>query len=136
MSDHIKWEVVAGVVIKKDDKYLLVQEIGPRARGLWNWPSGRVEQGDTIEETAVKEAKEETGYDVKLIRKIGIFQIDINTPPKHSYEAEIVGGELDYPKNEIMNAKWFTLVEIKNMKDKLRGEWITGAIEILEKMND
>ena len=58
--------VVAGAVLKKDGKYLLVQEAQSKAYGLWNLPAGRVDVGDTIEQTAVKEAKEESGFDVKL----------------------------------------------------------------------
>jgi len=126
--------IVAGVVIKQDDKYLLVQENRPgtEVNGLWNFPAGKVEEGDSIEQTAIKEAKEEVGYDVDLIRKIDIFQAHSNTPPKHAFEAKIVGGKLDWPKNEIMDARWFTWQEIQEMKESLRSEWIIGAVSILE----
>ena len=126
--------IVAGVVIKQDDKYLLVQENRPgtEVNGLWNFPAGKVEEGDSIEQTAIKEAKEEVGYDVDLIRKIDIFQAHSNTPPKHAFEAKIVGGKLDWPKNEIMDARWFTWQEIQEMKESLRSELIIGAVSILE----
>ncbi len=130
--DPILVPIVAGVVIKKNNKFLLIQEKQPKAYGLWNWPAGRVEQGDTIEQTAIKEAKEECGYDVKLIKKLGIFQDTTNTPPKHAFEATISGGELKIPEDEIMDAKWFTKDEIYQMKDKLRSEWVIGAIEKME----
>ncbi len=121
--------VVAGVVLKKDDKFLLVQEKQPRAYGLWNLPAGRVDVGDSIEETAMKEAKEEVGFDVKLIRKIGIYQDKAEEPPKHAFEAEIIGGELKFPEDELLDAKWFGLEEVKGMKEKLRGGWILETIE-------
>jgi len=121
--------VVAGVVLEKNGKYLLVQEKQPRAYGLWNLPAGRVDVGDSIEQTAVKEAKEEVGFDVKLIRKIGIYQNKADEPPKHAFEAEIIGGELKFPEDELLDAKWFTLEEIKEMKEKLRGNWILEAIQ-------
>lgn len=133
MENLVTTFIVAGVVIKKDGKYLLVQEKQPKCYGLWNWPAGKVEQGDSIEQTAIKEAKEEVGYDVELIRKIDIFQESANTPPKHAYEAKIIGGELKYPEDEILDAGWFSLDEILAMKDKLREEWIIGAITELEK---
>ncbi|OGF22000.1 hypothetical protein A2Y83_03240 [Candidatus Falkowbacteria bacterium RBG_13_39_14] len=88
--------------------------------------------GDSIEKTAIKEAKEESGFDVELVRKLDIFQKDANEPPQHAFEAKIIGGELKYPEDEILDAKWFTADEIKSMKDKLRGEWILGAIAMLE----
>lgn len=124
--------IIAGVVIKKDGKYLLVQEKKASVYGQWNFPAGKVDVGDTIEETAIKEAKEESGYDVELIRKIGVFHESEKLAPKHAFEAKIVGGQLAYPKDEILDANWFTLAEIKAMKEKLRGAWILNAISILE----
>ena len=131
-KEVVKVSVVAGVVIKKSNKYLLVQEKQERVYGLWNLPAGRVDVGDTTEETAVKEAKEEAGYDVELVRKLDIWQKTATEPPKHAFEAKIIGGELKYPEDEILDARWFTFEEIKDMKDKLRGEWILEAISILE----
>lgn len=133
MENLVTTHIVAGAVIKKGGEYLLVQEKQPKAYGLWNWPAGKVEIGDSIEETAIKEAKEESGFDVELVRKLDIFQDSVDTPPKHAFEAKIIGGELNYPEDEILDAKWFTADEIKSMRDKLRGEWILGAINILEK---
>ena len=120
--------VVAGVILKKDGRYLLVQEKQPRAYKLWNLPAGRVDVGDTIEQTAVKEAKEESGFDVRLIRKVGIFQEKAEEPPKHVFEAEIIGGSLQFPEDELLDARWFTLDELNIMKSDLRGGWILKAI--------
>lgn len=126
--------IVAGVVIKQDGKYLLVQENRPgtEVHGLWNFPAGRVEEGDSIEETAIKEAKEEVGYDIELLRKLGIFQAHSKTPPKHAFEAKIIGGKLDWPREEILAVRWFTWQEIQDIKDKLREEWIIGAISMMK----
>jgi len=137
MEKLIKTYIVAGVVIKKDGKYLLVQENRPgtEVHGLWNFPAGRVGEGSTIEETAVKEAKEECGYDVELVRKLDVFQESSKVPPKHAFEARIIGGELKWPEDEILSADWFSFNELKEMKEKLRGEWILGAITILERGN-
>lgn len=132
-KEIVKVAVVAGVVIKKDGKYLLVQEKQAKgAYGLWNFPAGRIDVGDTIEQTAIKEAKEETGYDVELIKKLDIFQESAIEPPKHVFEAKIIGGDLKYSKDEILDARWFTLEEIQEMKDKLRSSWIIDTISILE----
>ncbi|MFH1192665.1 MAG: NUDIX domain-containing protein [bacterium] len=133
MENLVTTHIAAGAVIKKDGKYLLVQEKKPIAYGLWNWPAGRVEIGDSIEKTAIKEAREETGFNVELIRKLDIFQDSVNVAPRHAFEAKIISGELKYPDDEILDARWFTVEEIKGMEDKLRGEWILGAISIMEK---
>ena len=121
MSKFLKVYVVAGVVIEKDDKFLLVQEKKPKFYGQWNLPAGRVEEGYSIEETAIKEAKEETGFDVELLEKIAIFHDKLEYPVMHAFKTEIIGGELNFPKEELLDARWFSLEEIKTMKDKLRG---------------
>jgi 8-oxo-dGTP diphosphatase len=131
---YIKCHIVSGVVIKQEGKYLLVQEKKPHVYGLWNWPAGQIEEGDTIESNAVKEAKEETGYDVELTRKIGIFQNSVNDAAKHAFEAKIIGGEIEFPEDEILDAKWFTLKELEDMKDKLRGNWVLEAINLTDNL--
>src|SRR5258708_408411 len=127
MEKLVTTYIVAGVVIKHNGKYLLVQENRPGSldiHGLWNFPAGRVDEGQTIEETAVREAKEESGYDVVLVRKLDIFQDNANTPPKHAFEATIIGGELRWSKDELLDAKWFSFQEIQVMKHQLRSEWV------------
>ena len=126
--------VVAGAVIRKDKKFLLVQEAQPKAYGLWNFPAGRVDEGDTIEQTAVKEAHEESGFEVELVKKIGIYQDEAMQPPKHAFSARIIGGELGFPKDEILDAQWFSLSEIEAMKEKgeLRDAWVYEAVKIVE----
>jgi ADP-ribose pyrophosphatase YjhB (NUDIX family) len=46
--------------------------------GYWSIPGGAMEPGETIRETAVREVKEETGYDVEVERLVGIY-----TDPQH-----------------------------------------------------
>jgi len=133
---HTYAVLVGGVVIKKENKYLLVQEKQKIAYGLWNLPAGKVEKGFTIKKTAVKEAKEETGFDVKLVRKIGIYQEKAENAVKHVFEAKIIGGKLNFPEDEILDAQWFNYKEIIEMKDKLRNpEYIIPAIEEMERKN-
>lgn len=132
-KEVIKVPIVAGCLIEKDGKYLLVQEKQPRAYGLWNFPAGRVDVGDTIEQTAIKEAREESGYDIELIRKIDIYQDSATEPPQHAFEARIISGDLKFPQDEILDARWFTFEEIKSMENSLRGSWIIEAISSQEK---
>lgn len=122
--------VVCGVVLQKDGKYLLVQEKHPKAYGKWNLPAGRVDKGDTFEQTAVREAKEETGFDVELNEHVLTLHSAANRPVFHAFSASIVGGELNLPEYEILDAQWFTHEEIIGMKEELRDPAFTlGAIE-------
>jgi 8-oxo-dGTP diphosphatase len=132
MPKHLKINVAASVVIFQDGKYLLVQEEIGKNHGLWALPGGKVDEGETAEQAAVREAKEETGYDVKLIKEIGMVHQRIDAPLKHVFQVKIVGGEINLPKGEIMDAKWFSFEEVENMKGKLRLEWMWNIIEEFE----
>jgi len=111
---------------------LLLQEKQPKAYMLWNFPAGRVDVGESIEEAAIRETKEESGFDVELIRQIKIFHAYATDVVKHVFEAKIISGELKFPEDEMLDAKWFTFDEIKEMKEKLRGEWVLDTATILE----
>ena len=122
--------IVCGVVIKKDGKYLLVQEKQPKAYGKWNLPGGRVDAGESLEQAAVREAKEESGYDVVLSGKLLTIHHAAELPVLNVFKADIVGGELKFPQDEILDAKWFTYDEIKKMESELRNrDYVIGGIE-------
>ncbi len=131
-KEAINVGVVVGVVVRRDGKFLLVQEKSPKIYGLWNFPAGHVDVGESLEQAAIREAKEESGYNVEIIKELAIFHAQSTDPIKHAFEGKIVGGELKFPEDEILDAKWFALNEIKQMKDKLRGGWILETISILE----
>lgn len=126
--------IVAGCVIKKDGKYLLVQEKLPKAYGLWNLPAGHVDKGETIEQAAVREVKEEAGYDVRLLKKIGVYHESADSSVKHVFLAEITGGELAVQAGEILDAKWLTYAEIQALHDdgKIRAELVFDSITKIE----
>ena len=52
--------VVVGAIIEKDGKYLLVQEAKKRCYEQWNFPAGRLEVNESLEQAAIREVKEET----------------------------------------------------------------------------
>jgi 8-oxo-dGTP diphosphatase len=122
--------MVAATILEKDSRYLFVQERKEKFFGLWNVPAGRSELGEAIEETAMRETKEETGYSIKLTGKVGVWEAAVI---KHVFVGEIIGGDLNVPNNEIMDAQWFTLEELKAMSDKLRHIWILEVINKYEK---
>ena len=128
----------AGAVIQKDGKFLMVQEAKPHVHGLWNWPAGHLEDGETFEQGAAREVKEETGFDVEIGKEVGEWPADGNPEErplfrKKLFLASIVGGELKVQKGELLDVAWFTEEEIRAMKDKLRSVWVLESLDILKK---
>ena len=53
--------VGVGVVVWKEEEFLLIQRGKPPRRGQWSIPGGRQELGETVKEAAIRETKEEAG---------------------------------------------------------------------------
>lgn len=60
--------VGVGVVIKKDDKYLLLKRMGSLGENTWSFPGGKLDKFETIEDCAKREVKEETNLDIFNIK--------------------------------------------------------------------
>ena len=69
--------VGAGVLIHRRGKLLLVKRSQPPDAGSWSFPGGAVELGETTEEAALREVKEETGLDIELE---GLFDVKTYLP--------------------------------------------------------
>ncbi len=130
MPEPIKVAVIAGVLLNQNGKVLLVQEKQTKAHGQWSFPAGHVDTGETIEEAAIREAKEESGYDVELDQALPVIHRSADSPVLHAFAARIVGGQLHLPPDEILDAKWFTPSEIRALGPDLRSpEYILGALD-------
>jgi len=124
-------KLVAGCILQKDGKYLLVQEKLPKAYGKWNLPAGHVDPGESTVDAAVREVKEETGLTVVAAKEVFSEAIPERDREFHIFAAQIVGGTLVVQPDEIMDAQWFSLDEIYQLQkdDQLRSEWMVRAIE-------
>lgn len=66
--------LVVSVTLVQGDQVFIIQENKPSVRGTWNFPGGRIEPGETMFEAAIREVKEETGYEVQLTGTTGVYQ--------------------------------------------------------------
>lgn len=105
-----------GAVVWRDNEgvkeILLIKQFS--YKDSWGIPKGRMNEGETFEECAVREVKEETGISIKLGQRL----VDAETIWKNdqkiviSYLAEQVGTDplnTDDPECEVADAKWFQL---------------------------
>lgn len=108
---------VAFAYLTKDDKVLLLKEGGVRARGLWCFPGGHVEDGESLEQCAIREALEESGYKItlgKTIYKSLISSLEYKGSSRDMelvdltiFKGEIIGGSLKQD-DEALDIKWLT----------------------------
>jgi ADP-ribose pyrophosphatase len=64
-----------GAIVVRDSRVLLIQRGQPPSEGLWAIPGGRVELGETLQEAAEREIKEETGLTIRARNPIHTFDV-------------------------------------------------------------
>jgi len=64
----------------------------------WALPGGFVEVGETVEAAAVREAREETGLDVELVRLLGVYSDPARDPRGHTVGIVYVGRARGEPR--------------------------------------
>jgi 8-oxo-dGTP diphosphatase len=75
------------VVFDRDGRLLLIRRKNPPFKGKHALPGGFVDIGETIEQAALRELKEETGIDGKIIRMIGVYSEPKRDPRGHTVSA-------------------------------------------------
>jgi ADP-ribose pyrophosphatase YjhB (NUDIX family) len=67
--------VGALAVVARNDAVLLVARGRAPNRGLWGFPGGHVELGETVAEAATRELREETGVDARAQGTLGTLDV-------------------------------------------------------------
>jgi 8-oxo-dGTP diphosphatase len=120
----------AYAVIVDEDHRILLALWNEADEPLWTLPGGGVELTETVEEGAIREVREESGYDVELRRLLGVDTLVV--PPEQRtrvadqdrwfrgvrvvFEGAVVGGrlrpEVDGSTDE---ARWIPLAEVPDL---------------------
>ena len=106
-----------GVVYREQDGRLQVALAHRRSPPLWALPKGTPDSGETIEETAVRETREETGLEVEIVRplsSIRYFFVRGTTrfhKTVHFFLMRAVGGTPDDHDHEFDEVRWMDVSE-------------------------
>ncbi|UJF35060.1 NUDIX hydrolase [Paenibacillus hexagrammi] len=111
-AQAVKEISAGGVVYRHQDGQLQIQLIQDRY-GKITLAKGKMEPGETIEETALREIVEETGIQGKIIESIEMIAYQYTHPQYgfidkevHYYLVEALGGDLQAQIEEIRGVEW------------------------------
>jgi len=115
----MKKEVSCGALVyryhKGERQFLIIKHVNG---GHYGFPKGHVENKETHKQTAVREIKEETNFNVFIIDK---YYTKVTYSPKENvikdvyyYIAKIIDGSLNKQDEEVSLAKWVTFSQALN----------------------
>ncbi len=129
MSPSSPLEVVAAI-IEKEGKFLITQRLKQSHLGhCWEFPGGKQESGETLEECIIRECQEEIGVEIKPLQKVKEIwhtykEVSVHL---HFFLCELVSGT---PQAlECADLKWVFSHELKNF------EFPEADQKILEKLS-
>ena len=106
-----KPRVGTAILITKGDKVLLMKRKGHHGTGTWSTPGGHLDFGETPEDCAAREAKEEVGVDVVDIRFRSVTNDLFEASGRHYITVWMEGKPLGEPfiasKREVEEIGWF-----------------------------
>ena len=126
--------VGCGCVIAEDGRYLLVREAKRSARGRFALPAGKLEPGETLQEAAMRECREETGLEMRLERLLGLYHCPGTSEGfavlNVVFAAAVVGGEATISA-EHPELRWCSRADLAELSvgGLLRGRHVERAID-------
>ena len=118
-------ETSAGGLVVADDgvnepRAALIGRTDRRGRLLWSLPKGHIEEGETPEDTAVREVAEETGIIGEVVAPLGIIDFWFVAEGRrvhktvHHFLLRALGGELCDDDVEVAEVAWVPLGELES----------------------
>ena len=114
--------IASSAIVKRGGEILLIKRKYPPGIGKWALPGGHVEYGETVEQAALREVKEETKIDMKIERLLNVYSLilrDENGEIKRHYaimcfESTYKNSPLQ-PNCEVEDAGWFKPETLTNL---------------------
>jgi 8-oxo-dGTP pyrophosphatase MutT (NUDIX family) len=122
MANSLKTQRVTsagGVVFRKGEDGLEVLLCGRNSDQLWALPKGTPEEGETLEQAALREVREETGVEVEAEDTIGEIRYWFSRPQEgvryyktvRHYLMKPIGGDPSLHDHEFDDVRWFSAQE-------------------------
>jgi ADP-ribose pyrophosphatase YjhB (NUDIX family) len=73
--DYVNPKIVAGSVVTKDGKILLCRRAIEPRKGFWTLPAGFMEEGESVEAAAMREALEEAGATIEIEQMLAVYSV-------------------------------------------------------------
>jgi ADP-ribose pyrophosphatase YjhB (NUDIX family) len=108
---YLNPRIVAGVIIERGGRLLLLRRAIEPRRGTWTFPAGYMEIDETAEEAAVREAEEEIGLKVKAGPLVGVYSRPAPESPgilTVVFHGRRPAGRVKVG-HEALEARWFSL---------------------------
>lgn len=118
-----KLHIVSVVAVIRNDegKYLVLKRSEREIAypGMYTFPGGKVEDNDTVEETLLKEAKEEANLDLKpgkiLLKDKSFIRPDDQTVKVFSYLCEVENSDDIKISDDFTDYKWVSFEELNDI---------------------
>lgn len=130
-------KVAVGTIVKVDEERLvLVRRAIEPGYGKWVFPGGYVDRGEALVDAAIREAREESGLDIRLDGLVNVYSYTGRAPVIVVYAATAVGGvltlddeSLEYASVLPADIPWNELA-FRSTQDALR-DYLAGLIHPL-----
>lgn len=128
------------VIIEKDNKIVICIRKKEPFKGMLVFPGGHVKKNETVEESAIREVKEEIGLDIKLKEILGVYSGPKRDPRGPTVTTVFIAKTLSKklkPSSDVKDAMWVQPEKInldslgfdhrKILKDYLRWKKVKGT---------
>lgn len=122
--------VVAAVIVQDGRVFCAKRPMDKILGGLWEFPGGKVEPGESLEEALIREIKEELGIEITITKHLlnVVHEYPSHSVNLHTYLCHWVANDLILHVHT--DAKWVSPKELHEL------EWVAGddpIIEVLQK---
>ena len=88
--DYVNPKIVAGSVVTIGDRILLCRRAIEPRRGFWTLPAGFMEEGESVEAGAMREAMEEAHAQIRIDRLLAVYSVPRISQVQIMYRAELM----------------------------------------------